>query len=234
MNLVALTFSFLASTTSIGRVPPSRYFVIDVIHELLISIGFSSFPLWLGEFWTSIRWLVASSKDANFAKASASMFCSQGIWTMITLLKLVMMLLTRSRYFLILSSFASYSPLTYPTTNCESLCTFSVVTPNTLAMRRPISRASYIASLLVVRYWSRTTCFKSLPLGVLKTIPTPPAPLTDDPSMLTSHFSCGSPSSCGGSSLAAVNSTMKSTRAWALITCLGRYSILNSLNSVAH
>ena len=52
--------------------------------------------------------------------------------------------------------------------------------------------------------------------------------------MLTSHFSFGSPLSCGGSLLALVNSVMKSARAWALIACLGRYSISNSLNSMAH
>ena len=130
-----------------------------------------------------------------------------------TSLKLVMMSLMRLRYFTILSSFASYSPLTCPTTNCESLWTFSVVAPNTLAMRRPMSKASYSTSLLVVGYWSRMACFSSLPSGVLKTIPTPSAPLTDDPSMLTFHFSSGSLFSCDGSSSAAVNSAMKSTRA---------------------
>ena len=163
---------------------------------------------------------MASSEEANFAKVSASIFCSRGIWTMTTSLKLVMMLLTRIRYFLILSSFASYSPLTCPTTSCESLCTFNVVTPNTLAMRRPMSRASYSASLLVLGYWSQTVCFRNLPSGVLKTIPTPPAPLTDDPSILTSYFSFGFPLSCGGSSFAVVNSAMKSARAWALIVVL--------------
>ena len=95
-----------------------------------------------------------------------------------------------------------------------------------------MSRASYPASLLVVEYWSRTTCFNRWPSSVLKTTPTPLAPLTDDLSMLTSHFS--SDFSGDGSSLVALNLAMKSARAWALMACLGRYSISNSLNSMAH
>jgi hypothetical protein len=75
-------------------------------------------------------------------------------------------------------------------------------------------------------------CFNKCPSGVLKTTPTPPAPLTDDPSILTYHLFSG-PSSDGSSS-AIVNSAMKSARACALIACLGRYSISNSLNSTAH
>ena len=45
MNLVTLTFSFLAFTTLVGRVPSSMYFMISVIHELLMSMGFISSPL---------------------------------------------------------------------------------------------------------------------------------------------------------------------------------------------
>ena len=78
---------------------------------------------------------------------------------MSTSLNPVMASLTRLRYLAILSSFASNSPLTCPTTSRESLWTFSVVVPNTLATRRPMSRALYSASLLVVGYWSRTACF---------------------------------------------------------------------------
>jgi hypothetical protein len=107
-----------------------------------------------------------------------------------------------------------------------------VVAPSALAIRRPVSRVSYSALLLVVGYWSRTECFSKCPLGVLKTIQTPPAPLTDDPSILTSHFP--SDFSCDGSSSATVNSAMKSARAWALMACLGHYSISNSLNSMAY
>ena len=151
-NLAALTFSFLASTTSVGKVPSSRYLVIGVIHELLTSMGFIFSSVWLSEYWTLICWSIASSEEANFARTSASVFCSQGIWMRTTSSNLAMISLTRLRYLANLSSFASYSLLTYPTTGCESLRTLSVVAPSTLAIRRPVSRALYSTSLLVVGY----------------------------------------------------------------------------------
>jgi hypothetical protein len=120
-NLADLTFSFLASTRSVGKVPSSRYLVIGVIHESLTWMGFISSSMWLGEYYTSICWLTASSEEANFVKASASVFYSRWTWTRMTSSNQRMIFLTRLRYLAILSSFASYSPLTCPTISCESL-----------------------------------------------------------------------------------------------------------------
>ena len=145
MNLADLTFSFLASTRFVGKVPSSRYLVIGVIHELLTSMGFISSSVWLGEYFTLICWLIASSEEANFAKMSTSVFWSRRIWTRMTSSNQHMIFLTRLRYLAILFSFALYSSLTCPTTNCELLWTLSVVALSTLAICRPVSRASYSA-----------------------------------------------------------------------------------------
>ena len=164
-------------------------------------------------------WSVASSEEASFAKASASVFCSRGTWTRVTSSNQFMAFLTSSRYLVILSSLALYSLLTCPTINCESLWILSLVAPSSLAILRLVSRASYSASLFVVGYWSRVECFSRCPFGVLKTILTPPAPLTEDLSISTSQCLFGF--SSGGSSSATVNSAMKFARAYALIACLG-------------
>jgi hypothetical protein len=120
-RILQIGLSLLASARFVGKVPSSKYLMIGVIHESLTLMGFNSSSVWLGEYCTSIYWLIASSEEANFAKVSASVFCSRGTWTRVTSSNQPMVSLTSLRYFAILSSFASYSPLTCPTISYESL-----------------------------------------------------------------------------------------------------------------
>ena len=93
------------------------------------------------------------------------------------------------------------------------LWTSSDVAPNTLANRRPVSRASYSASLLVVVYCRCTACLRTSPSSDFKITPTPPAVFVDSPSICIIHLDAFQYSSSLGSSSFTVNYAMKSAKA---------------------
>ena len=97
------------------------------------------------------------------------------------------------------------------------------------AILSPNITASYSTSLLETAKSNLIPCAIAFLLDVLRTIPAPPPWARDNPSVSSTHFSI--PTSWES---ASELSTMKSTRACPLIVVLGRYSMSNSLSSIAY
>ena len=140
--------------------------------------------------------------------------------------------LTLLKYFFIHSSLASHVPFTWPITNCESPWTRTKSASSDLANSKPWSKASYLASLLVVWNYRRTAYSWWSPSSDCNIIPIPPACCVDKPSIRMTH--CFVPWSSFYWLLAGVNSTTKFARTWAFITSLGLYRTSNSLSSTTH
>ena len=124
VNLAALFLIFLASSVSWGRCPSRRNDMIGVIQLFVIcivSVGASSM---LGCFCTSIAKSLLSppsSDNASFEISLASAFWLLKAYINSTSSNSLVRCLVSLRYFCILSSFASYSPLICSTTSFESL-----------------------------------------------------------------------------------------------------------------
>ena len=143
--------SLYASALSAERVPSLRYRIIGNIHVVLNVMGFTVSSSVEGLPWISTKPSISTPDDANLARRSTASFSSLGIWSNSTFLNYVSRFLTTVKYFFILSSLASYSPLTCPTINWESLLTVRFLIPILLDNFSPARRASYSASLLVAR-----------------------------------------------------------------------------------
>ena len=128
-----------------------------------------------------------------------------------------------------LVSFASKSPLIYPTMSCESLLNKTFLATSAWAIPSPIIISLYSTSLLVIGNLSWTPYFKISLSGEMMTTPTLPLFYVDDPSVWIVQSSSWL-SSCSGE----VNSAMKSTSTWAFMVVQGWYSISNWLSSMAH
>ena len=141
VNLAALFFIFLASSVSWGRCPSWRNDMIGVIQLFVLwitSVGTSSM---LGCFWIStVKFLLSphSSNDASFEISLASTFWFLGTCTNSTSSNSRVKCLVSLRYFYILSSFASYSPLIYSTTSFESLWINRFFAPSALPSLNPV------------------------------------------------------------------------------------------------
>ena len=119
-----------------------------VTMRLTLTFSFSLI-LGLGKSFIGISLVrLVSLVEANLARASVFPFFSLKICIMVYSTKLSSNHLTFPRYFIILSSFAWYSDLTWFTINCESLYISNVFAPISFAHLSPASSASYSASLL--------------------------------------------------------------------------------------
>ena len=155
--------------------------VIQLFVLCIVSVGASSM---LGCFCTSITKLLLyppSFDNASFEISSASAFWFLRTCINSTSSNSLVKCLVSLRYFYILSSFASYSPLICSTTNFESLWINRSFTPSTFPSLNPINILSYSASLLVARNLSRTSYLRISPSGVVMTTPTPPLFWADEP-----------------------------------------------------
>jgi hypothetical protein len=139
--------------------------------------------------------------------------------------------LTLARYFCILSSLASNSPLACLTTTLESLLTSTFCTPNSLAIANLAIIASYSTSLLVTLNPNLMAYLSPFPYRGLTITLAPPHLLLAEPSTLTVQRSSSSPP-C--SAVTSANSAMKSATACPFTECLGTYSRSNSPSSIAH
>ena len=179
----------------------------------------------LGEFCSSnfqsfiLSWL---SIEALRATSSAFVFWSRGIWTNSVWRKVLTSWFTNLRYFYILVSFASKSPLTCPMTSYKSLLSTIFSALSALAILSPVGKASYSASLLVIGNLSWTPYLRTSFPGEVMTMPALPLFCVDDPSVFIVQRS-----SWLFASLGVVNSTMKSANAWTFIAVWGRYSTSN-------
>ena len=189
----------------------------------------------LGRFCISITkpmlLVVPSFDDASFETSFATIFWLLGIYTNSTLLNSWVRCFVSLRYFCILSSFASYSPLICPITSFESFWTNRFLAPSAFPSLSPVSIPSHSTSLLLAGNFSWTPYLSTSPSGVVMTTPTPLFCWADEPSVYTIHCSSSFvrlPSS------GRVNSAMKSARACALMAILGCYSMLNWLSSITH
>ena len=135
--------------------------------------------------------------EALRAILSASVFRSCGIWINSAWRKVLTNWFTNLRYFCILVSFASKSPLTCPMTSCESLFSTIFWAPSALAILRPASKASYSASLLVIGNLSWTPYSRTSFSGKVMTMPAPPPCCVDDPSVFIVQMSSGQFASSG-------------------------------------
>ena len=188
----------------------------------------------LGCFWTSIVKLLFnphSFDDASFEISSATIFWFLRTCTNSTLSNSWVRCLVSLRYFCILSSFASYSPLICSITSFESLWTNRFFTPSVFSSLNPVNMPSYLASLLVAGNFSWTPYLSISLLGAVMTTLTPPLFWANEPSVWIVH--CLAPLVRLPLS-EKVNSAMKSAKACALMAVLGWYSILNWLSSIAH
>ena len=162
----------------------------------------------------------SSSNDTSFETLSATIFWHLGTCTNSTLSNSWVRCFVSWRYFCILSSFASYSPLICSITSFESFLSLS-----------PVSIPSYSVSLLVAENFSWTPYLSTSPSGVAMTTPTPLLFWADEPSICIVHHS----TSLVRLSLSGkVNLVMKSARACALMVVLGWYSMSNWPSSIAH
>ena len=121
----------------------------------------------LGYFWISIVKLLLSlpsSNDASFEISSASTFWFLGTCTNSTSSNSHVRCLVSLRYFYILSSFTSYSPLICSTTNFESPWINRFFTLSAFLSLNPVNIPSYSASLLVARNLSRNSYLSISPL----------------------------------------------------------------------
>ena len=124
VNLAAIFRIFLASSVSWGRCSSRRNDMIGVIQLFvlcIVSVGASSM---LGCFCISIAKLLLSPPsfdDASFEISSANAFWFLGTCINSTSSNSLVRCPVSLRYFYILSSFASYSPLICSTTSFESL-----------------------------------------------------------------------------------------------------------------
>ena len=186
----------------------------------------------LGEFCSSnfqsfiLSWL---SAEALRATSSASVFWSRGIWTNSAWRKVLTSWFTNLRYFCILVSFASKSPLTCPMMSYELLLSTIFSTLSALDILSPISKASYSASLLVIGNLSWAPYLRTSFSGEVMTMPALPPFCVDNPSVFIVQRSSWLFASSG-----VVNSAMKSANAWAFIAIRGRYSTSNWLSSMAY
>ena len=188
----------------------------------------------LGCFWISIiKFLLSlpSSDDASFEISSASTFWFLGTCTNSTSSNYRVKCLVSLRYFCILSSFASYSPLICSTTSFESLWINRFFTPSAFPSLNPVNMPSYSTSLLVAGNLSWTPYLSISPSGLVMTTLTPGLFWANELSVWIVHHSA---SLVGLSSSGKVNSAMKSAKACALMAVMGRYSISNWLSSIAH
>ena len=115
------------------------------------------------------------------------------------------------------------------TTTCESQCITVDLAPDALAKSRLERTASYSTSLLVVKNWRWTAHSIVSPSSDYIKTPAPLAHWLDELSVHIVHAI-----SFSSLSSPVMNSTMKSTKACALIMVLGRYWTSNSLSLIAH
>ena len=153
MNRATRFWIFLASLGFGGNRPSLRNDKMGFVHLGRVCIGKVWNSLILGEFCSSslqsfiLSWL---STEALHATSSASAFWSRGIWTNFARWKVFTSWFVNLRYFCILVSFASKSPLTCPMTSCKSLLSTIFSTLSAWVIRSPVNKASYSASLLVI------------------------------------------------------------------------------------
>lgn len=129
--------------------------------------GYGSTSIWrTGE--VSVDGIVSDSREmlhvgwgsveARLASATAYSFSDRGIFSNTMDPKQTIILWTKARYLVILSSFVSYALFTYKTMSWESLYTFTCVTKRFRARRKPTRKASYSASLFDVGNENWTVC----------------------------------------------------------------------------
>ena len=222
----------MASSGFRGSRPSRRNDSIGFVHPELFCMEKVWSSLMLGEFCSSNFQSFMSPglcAEALYATLSTSVLWSRGIWMNFVWRKVLTNWFTNLRYFCILVSFASKSPLTYPMTSWESLLSTILSAPSALAILSPTSKASYSVSLLVIENLSWTPYLRTSFSREVMTMPAPPPCCVDDPSVCIVQRSSWWFTSSG-----VVNSAMKSANAWAFITVRGRYSTLNWLSSMAH
>ena len=169
------------------------------------------------------------STDAALAKRSTCSFSSLGIYTNLTKNSSLILLLTMLKYSFIRSPFASQSRLMCPTTTCKSQCMTANSALAALDKSRPERTASYSALLLVVKNQRQTTHSIVSPSDDCSKTLAPLSYWLDKPSVHIIHAIDFS-----SSSFLVMNSTIKSTKACALIVVLGQYQTSNSLSSIVH
>ena len=106
------------------------------------------------------------------------------------------------------------------------------ITPSDLANSKPWRKASNSTSLLVIWNYRRIAYSRRSPSSDCKITSNPPTYWVDEPSIWTIHCFAPFPPFCW--SWVGVNTVIKSTSAWAFITSLGWYLMLNSLSSSAY
>ena len=144
-----------ASILSSGKVSSLKIWIIESIQldpvliwwiwavSLLFSVG-------LCKSSTRITWgKFCAEEVASIARESVCALPFLGIWNKSKESNSDCRYLTWLRYPYILSSFASNSPFTWPTTSLESENTFTDFPPILWTMAIPINIASYLASLFV-------------------------------------------------------------------------------------
>ncbi|CAA0807171.1 Unknown protein, partial [Striga hermonthica] len=119
LSLPASLEEFLSS----GFSPRANQFLISAIQSTLSSIAIT----WSIELCSMCSRVIdlephSASELAILASKSARLFSLRGIWMISHLVKPLSNSCTLSTYLLIRSSFTSNSPLTCPTTSCESEC----------------------------------------------------------------------------------------------------------------
>ena len=115
--------------------------------------------------------VVSSSDNAILATSSTTIFWVLGIYTNSTLSNPWVRWFVNLRFFCILSSFASYSPLICPITSFELFWTNRFWAPSTFPSLSSISIPSYSASLLVAKNFSWTLYLSTSPSRVAMTTP---------------------------------------------------------------
>ena len=147
--------TLLASTLSLGRVSSFKNCIMESIQLDPALIWWTwdvSLLVFVGLYKSSTRIIRGKSyaeEVASIAKESACALPFMGICSKLKESNFNCRHLTWLRYPYILSSFASNSPFTWPTTSLESEKTFTDILPILWTMAIPINKASYSASLFV-------------------------------------------------------------------------------------
>ena len=119
---------------------------------------------------------------ASFASVWARSFFDCGIISNSKWSKFSNRPFTHSKYLFREGTLVSYVPLTWPTTNYESLLAFRNLTPIPFGNFKLAIRASYFAWLLVVWKSKHSECSMMTPSGPSRMILAPPPNLLIDPS----------------------------------------------------
>ena len=118
---------------------------------------------------------------SNLDNSSARVFSSQGICLTMTLMKSFYICPTILWYLANKESFTPYSPMTCWAMSCESVKSVTLSAQIFLTNLRPDKRASYSATLLVIRNLNLMEYLNSFFPNPIRKIPTPPPSCANDP-----------------------------------------------------